>query len=380
MLSLHKATELTKKLFKISLLIIIFLIFFVYTFRLGKYVKDLVFPPQPIPPSAAFGKLPQINFPQNVIEKKFTYNINTITGDLPSAPGYPFKTRVYKMLDLQPSLLNLDRARTKAKAIGFSGREIALSETDFKWIDSTGPFPRELNMNTITFNFKFTSPYKNYLYLFPHGTAPDEQKAKDDALAFLSEMQLFAPDIDFGKAKTKLLELQENSLSEATSLSEAQLVSVNFYQKNIKSGREDSADIETQRENQEGPNTAKDAEDTLPIYYPNPPNSTINFIIGGIGMLEANYSHQTISELFTSYPLKTASEAYEELVQGKAFIAAFPDNDEYKQKTEIKITNVSLGYYIGIEKQEYLMPVVVFENRDGFFAYVSAVQNSWIKE
>lgn len=380
MLSLHRATELTKKLFKISLLIILFLVFFVYTFRLGKYVKDLIFPPPPIPPSAAFGKLPKIHFPQNVIERKFTYNIDTVTGELPSAPGYPFKTRVYKMLEFQPSLLNLERARTKAKAIGFSAREIPLSETDFKWIDSTGPFPRELYMNTITFNFQFTSPYKNYMYLFPHGTAPDEQKAKDDALGFLSEMQLFQPDIDFGKATAKLLEFHESSLSAATSLSEAQLASVNFYQKNIKSGREDSADTVTKTDNQEGPNTTKDTEDTLPLYYPNPPSSTINFLIGGIGMLEANYTHQAISELFTSYPLKTAHEAFEELVQGKAFIAAFPDINEYKQKTEIKITNVSLGYYIGIEKQQYLMPIVVFENRDGFFAYVSAIQNSWIEE
>ena len=379
MLSLHKATELTKKIFKISLLIILFLIFFVYTFRLGKYVKDLIFPLPPIPPSAAFGKLPKITFPQNVLEIKFTYHIDTVTGELPSAPDYPFKTRVYKMIEFQPSLLNLERARTKAREIGFNGREIPLSETDFKWINSTEPFTRELYMNTITFNFQFTSPYKEYIYLFPHGTAPDGQKAKEQALSFLSEMQLFQPDIDFGKAKAELLEFQDSSLSAATSLSEAQLTSVNFYQKNVESGREDSVDTET-GENQEGPSTDKNAEDTLPLYYPNPPNSTINFLIVGIGVIEANYTHQEISNAFTSYPLKTAREAFEELVQGKAFIAAFPDNDEYKQKTEIKITNVSLGYYIGIEKQQYLMPIVVFENRDGFFAYVSAIQNSWIKD
>lgn len=380
MVSLHRATELTKKLFKISLLLILFLIFFVYTFRLGKYVKDLIFPPPPIPPSAAFGKLTKISFPHSVVDRKFTYSIDTVTGELPSAPDYPFKIRVYKMLEYQPSLLNLERARTKAKAIDFKNREMPLSETDFKWIDTTGPIPRELRMNIITFNFQFTTPYKNYTQLFQHGTAPNEEKAKDEALAFLSKMQLFESDIDFGKARTQLLEFKDSSLSAATSLSEAQLVSINFYQRSIKSGREDSAETETQGGNKEGPNANKDAKDTLPIYYPNPPNSTINLLIGDIGVIETNHAHQGISDLFTSYPLKTAREAFEELVQGKAFIAAFPDSEEYKQKTQIKITNVSLGYYIGIEKQQYLMPIVVFENRDGFFAYVSAIQNSWIKK
>ncbi len=380
MLSLHRATDLTKKIFKISLLLILFLIFFVYTFRLGSYIKDIILPPSPIPPSAAFGKLPKIRFPHNVIERKFTYVIDTITGGFPTAPDYPFKVRVYKMLEYHPSLLNLERARTKARAIDFKARETPLSETDFKWIDATGPFPRELYMNTITFNFQFTSPYKNYIQLFPHGSAPNEQNAKEDALAFLSKMQLFQSDIDFGKARAQLLELQNSSLSAATSLSEAQLASVNFYQKNVESGREDSAEIETQKGNQEGPKTDKNAHETLSLYYPNPPNSTINFLIAGVGVIEANYTHQGISDLFTTYPLKTTQEAFAELTQGKGYIAALPDTNKYKQTTGIKITNVSLGYYMGSEKQQYLMPIVIFENRDGFFAYVSAIQNSWIEE
>src|SRR3989344_3365990 len=223
MVSLHRATEMTKKFFKISGLLILFLIFFVYTFRLGKYVKDIIFPPPPIPPSAAFGKLPKIPFPQNVIERKFTYSIETVTGELPSAPNYPFKVRVHKMVEYQPGLLNLERAIEKAERIGFITHEIPLSETDFKWINSTGPLPLELYMNTITFNFQLTSPYKNYIYLFPHGSAPNEEKAKEDTLEFLSAMQLFQSDFDFGKSKAKFLEFHESSLSAATSLSEAQL-------------------------------------------------------------------------------------------------------------------------------------------------------------
>ena len=115
----------------------------------------------------------------------------------------------------------------------------------------------------------------------------------------------------------------------------------------------------------------------LPIMYPDPPYSTMNFLIGsGVAkseLVEANFSHQRINrepETQATYPLKTAEEAFNELKEGGGFLASY-----YGNESQILIKEVYLAYYLGVTPQEYLMPVVVFEGPNGFFAYVSAVND-----
>ena len=57
----------------------------------------------------------------------------------------------------------------------------------------------------------------------------------------------------------------------------------------------------------------------------------------------------------------------------KAYIASY-----YGGSSNVSIKNIFLGYYIGATKQNYLMPIVIFEGERGFFAYVSAVRDEWI--
>ena len=119
----------------------------------------------------------------------------------------------------------------------------------------------------------------------------------------------------------------------------------------------------------------------MPILYPHPPYSTMSLWIAvgqaGPQVVTANFTHQTINttpETEATYPIKTAEEAFEELKNGKAFIASYNGS-----ATDIAITNVFLTYYLGEQPQEYLMPLIVFQGDNGFLAYISAVRDEWVK-
>ena len=85
------------------------------------------------------------------------------------------------------------------------------------------------------------------------------------------------------------------------------------------------------------------------------------------------FSHQVVSQENTTYPIKNVSQAFDLLKKNKAYIAGY-----FGTQTEIRIKDIYLAYYLGEEKQQYLMPVYVFSGKDGFTAYVPAVSDTWM--
>ena len=76
----------------------------------------------------------------------------------------------------------------------------------------------------------------------------------------------------------------------------------------------------------------------VPILYPHPPYSTMNFLIASgsqnqIEVVEAHFVHKDIQiptdTTIATYPIITAQEAFDELKSGKGYIAAFnrPDTN-----------------------------------------------------
>src|SRR5438105_4161158 len=97
MLSLHQATEDTKKLLKwlgISVGIILFLVFAV---RFYQFYSIRHAPPPP--PTMLYGELAPIPFPQSTIHGPFKYTIETVSGFL---PDFPDREPVYKIVQPQP--------------------------------------------------------------------------------------------------------------------------------------------------------------------------------------------------------------------------------------------------------------------------------------
>ena len=84
--------------------------------------------------------------------------------------------------------------------------------------------------------------------------------------------------------------------------------------------------------------------------------------------------HMSLQENeFATYPLKTASEAWEDLKSGKGFIANLGDNNE----GVLKIRRVYLAYYDAGVYTEFYQPIVVFEGDNKFTAYVPAVDSQY---
>jgi hypothetical protein len=378
-MTLHKAVELIKKVgigMGIGLGIIVVSTFI---FRFGVFIVKTVSPPKITPPNQALGELPAIEFPQNNIPNNFTYSLNTVTGSLPT--DFPDRLIVYPLAPRKPSLLNLEKAKTKAQNLGFQDQqgkpipEISLGNGKYEWSDPRG-INRRLTFDIVTFDFTLTSRYLASLTTLGAQNLSTEQYAIETAKDFLDVIQLFPEDVDLTKTQTiqkntsydtfpKLFNILNGALVPTTSLSNAKVIRVDFHQKDIEydldTGRKDAPKIKMK----------------LPIRYPRPPFSTMSFwISSGQNDAEvgaANFVHKEIekSNDQATYPIKPVQTAFEELQEGKAYVASYSGLEQ-----QIFISNVYLAYYIGEGNQDYLLPIIVFEGQDGFFAYVSAVKEN----
>lgn len=342
--SLYQATSLTKNILKwggIGLGVIMILILL---FRGGKLIANTLFPKKPLPPKAAFGKLPAIIFPENASNKSFTYSLDTVTGHLGTSPD---RANVYKTIPPVPSLLDLQSTRNHVYQTGFNSSETLITDTQYSWRDAQ-QIDRLLTINTVSKDFTISSNYLTYPDLSPIGGV-DPISAAKVATDFLQKLELYPSDFDPTKTATQLLTLQGNTLFASSSLSTAQMVRVDLFQSDI---------------------------NKLPIMYSHPPYSSMHFLVGGHRsgqILDASFSHQLVGKDSTSYPIISRDAAYSLLKQGKAYIASY-----YGDSSDITIKDVYLAYFMSDKKQDYLMPIYVFEGKDGFFAYVSAVTDDWI--
>lgn len=346
--TLHTVTEKTKEVAKWGALGLFGLVALFFVFRFGFAAKEYFFPTPPPPPTVSFGKLPQLSFPKNAAEKKLVFILNTVSGTLPTLPD---RARVYPMQKPQPNLLNLKRAEERALAVGFPKKTEALSDTRYIWTETQPPL-RKLIFDTVSFNFSISSNYlTNPDFILKNNVSPDAASAKTAATSFLTKLSLFPEDVDVAKTKTTLLAIQNQSLEQASSPSTAHLVRIDFFQKDV---------------------------NNLPIYYPRPPQSTMYMILAGgrfdEEVIEAKFDHFAIKDSSATYPIKTAEVAFKQLQEQKAYIASY-----FGEENTVRLKNVSLGYYMSETETEYLMPIVIFEGENGFFAYVSAITDEWIQ-
>jgi hypothetical protein len=325
------------------LIAIISLIFMIIKFY--GLIKNILTPPAA--PEASFGKLPAIPFPDKAKEN-LTYSLDTVSGSLPS---FSDRTKVYKIILDPPTLLGLDKTRKILSRVGFYTPGTQISENTYQWTDQNLSMQKTITMNLFSSDFTLSSSYlatQSSLQNFSNTDEKDQtiQTAKD----FLSSMSLFQQDIDESKTKITPYSITNGALALTSKISDIKIVKVDFIQKDI---------------------------NNLPIYYDKGISSTISFLVGKennvLKVVNGSYFHKNISEISSAYAIKTASEAYLELQGGKAYIAYKPTNT-----TSITIKEVFLGYYIGENQQEYLMPIVIFKGNDNFIAYVSAIRDEWI--
>lgn len=348
MLTLSQATSETRAVLKWGAVLILLFFAVIILIRLGSYFKDTFFPTPPPPPTVSFGKLPLISFPSDASDKNFNYSLDTLSGAL---PPFPDRMKVFRIVSNSPDLLALQRARDKVSTVGISSGETSISNQVYQWNDG-GPLNKTITMNIFSQNFSLSSSFTSDPIVLAAGNLPDPNGAITTAQTFLSSIKSFPDDIDIDKSKTLLFSINNNTLTSATSVSNAQIIEVDFFQKDI---------------------------DKTPIYYPKAVNSTMSVLVAAgqdqAQVVQVNFYHQNIASDSATYPIKNAQQAYDELKQGKGYVASYFGNSD-----NISIKNVSLGYYMSDKKQDYLLPIAVFEGNDGFFAYVPLTSDEWISK
>ncbi|MBP9716926.1 MAG: hypothetical protein KBD51_03200 [Candidatus Levybacteria bacterium] len=310
-------------------------------------IKEIISPTPPPPPTVSFGKLPPIFFPES-INKKFTYSVDTLSGELPSLPD---RTKVYEMEKPGPDLLAVQRANEKVSSLGFNNKPEQLSDIQYRWT-SPGPPAKSLVLNVNMASFTLYSPFLSDPTVLSGATLGNQEDALSTAKTFLNALGLYPEDIDDEKTEVELFSINNEVLGPAESLSRAKLISVSYFQTD---------------------------KDEVKMVYPGGTNSPMNLVIGAgerePQVVNARFFYQRSTEESGTYPIKTAEEAFEELKNGKGRVV-----NQTGDNLEIVIKNVYLGLYSEGKQQEYLMPVIVFEGNNNFMAYVSAVKDEWIEK
>lgn len=342
-MTLTEAAAFTKKGIIVSV-ITLFVIFaawggwsFYYNYI---YLPGL--PPVVEQPTLIFGPLPKIAFPQsNVASSNFSYSLDTETGALPEKTPTLFK--VYSVAQLATDLLALDRAKSLAGSLDFNRTPQAISATQYKFIDDKNGGELIVDLDTGNFKFKRNIATDSAQSFERLDQFIDDANQGKSLKSFLSSKGLLKDQLDQGKTTA----LYNNPVKK-----DSTLVTVNLWQENI---------------------------EDYPIVTPKFKEG----LIKAVGSKNANNDKKYISldyifwpidlENYGTYPIKTATEAFEELKNGDGFVAVEP------RTSSVSLTKVYLAYYLAEEFSNYLQPIYVFEGPE-FSGFVPAVKSEYVEK
>lgn len=346
MTGLTQVAITARKSIRYTIYAIIFLIVgkMILDASVGIYLK--IFPPGPPPPTIKFGKLTPIKFPSNNITAKLSYVLETPEGGLPT--NIPTQAKVFFMPKVNANLLSLDVAKEKAKSLNFNSDPQQESDTLYKFKNINFPSTFEINIITGTFSISYDlSADRSPIVTKP----PVAEIAASEFRSALSAANVLPEDLS-GPTTSEFYKLSSGQMVTALSLSEADVVKVNLFRKNY---------------------------DKLPSVTANPNQANVWAILGGSTTREqqiiaAEYHYNAMDETqFSTYPIKTPTEAYTELQAGQSYIASLGLN---KDGSTLKIRRVYLAYFDPDTSADFFQPIYVFEGDNGFTAYVPAVTAS----
>lgn len=333
-MTLTQASALTKKTIIIGMVLTFLGIIGVigYNIWYQSYLASL--PPVEEKPEVKFGFLPDLQFPPSKVSStNYFYSIDTITGELPQTPKI---MKVYFIPRAGVTLLAPEKSQKLAAQLGFSNEPEKLSPTEHRFTNDNGD---QLNIDLVTGNFHYQKAEATESALLDNPPLPKEEEILQVFRNFLTTSNLLSKDINSDQG----LVIYNNS-----STTEAKTATVSFLLANI-----DETPIITSRLNQ----------------------GLINALLTGATdktkmFLKIDYTYwSTDKTTFSTYPLKTALQAFGDLKAGYAFVIQEP------MSPQVSIASVRLAYYESEEYIPYLQPVFVFEGPH-FTALVPAINQT----
>lgn len=242
-----------------------------------------------------------------------------------------------------------------ARNLGFDITEIDYTLNNERTMATFNDENQNLQIDTRTYNFEYE--YTNFLRedeRVSKAIIPSESVIQETAINIMKSVGKYTNEFAQGAKTIIYLNLNPvtNELKIVEEPEEANLVEIDFMK----------ADLED-----------------WPIFAPRFFNSQ-NYIIL---LFESASEYQIVraqvqdykrsEEQVGVYPLKTAEEAYQTLLDGKGYVVSSLEN-----VSDITIASLQFGYLDVLAYEEYVQPVYVYVGRENFVAYVPAVKDEWL--
>lgn len=349
MTSLTQTAILTRKIIRYGIFSVVAIIALRITLLASIKIYRKIFPPPPPPPTVTFGKLPKLVFPKKDVPANLTFTLETAEGGFPKLPT---QAKVYFMPKLAANLLSLDLAKNKAQKLGFRPEGQEVSAAVYRFFHPSNPATLEMNIVLGIFSISYDLKIDpSPLDIRP----PVPEVAAANVRSLLSSADLLPADLT-GPTTHEFFKLEEGKFVPTIALSDADLVKINFFRKTY---------------------------DNFPVLSADPKSANVWFMVSGASergrqIIAAQYHYFPVDESQSStYPLKTAETAWNEIGGNQFYIASAGAN---KEGDNIKIRKMYLAYYDPGEPADFLQPIFVFEGDRGFVAYLPAITPDYYGE
>jgi len=346
----------TRKLIKIAIIALIVIL-------VGRVALNFAFsairsalPKREAAPTLGFGALPTIGFPEQTNELPvLEFTIETPTGTIPT---FPNKMSVYALEQQYSDLFSYDQMIQRAQVFSFTAkpRQDVFSERKYIFEHTNTPSTFEYDLVTETFSISYNLASDSTPLLLRSRTPEGAKEALRDRL---DAAELLSDELAEGPSDHIFLKVEGQNLVRALALADAQLVQINLFRRNLQSTEEFPG---------------------YPAVTADPNKANVWFIVSGSDerskvIIAGEYKYFPVDEsLFETYPIKTGEQALRDLVDGKGYVA----NLGFNVDGNVTITNIYLAYYDPNIPESFMQPVIVFEGRDNFVAYVAAVTDEYI--
>ena len=343
MASLTQTAVLSRKIIRYSIYALVVLIVgrVVLTASIG--IFRTFFPPPPPKPTVLFSNLPKIDFPDSAANvQNLNLTLQTTDGGFPKLPT---QSKVYFIPKELPTLFSVEQGLALGKKLGFENAGQKVTDTLYRFKHSTLPKTLEINVVTNLFSLSYDlAADPTPIDALP----PTQEVAASIVRSYLSGAGLLPADLT-GPTSHKYLRIEGGNLVPALSQSDAHLIKINLTRAPL---------------------------DNLPSLGPNLDTANTWFLVSGSKqedkkILSGEFHYLPVdTEKASTYPIKTAQEAWQELLAGGGYLAKSPENGD------VVVRRIYLANYDPNKFEEYMQPIVVFEG-EGFVAYVPAVTSDY---
>lgn len=344
MATLTEISVVARKGVKWGIVALIIMMLIPLTIRLGRQFYTQLNPPPPPAPTVRYGKLPQLVFPPASDYEGTEFKLETIEGGLPQLDS---QGRVYLVGINKSRLLTLDRIKEKARLLGFVNDPVPLDEQTYRFIHPQ--LPAELIANIISGGFSYRFDWTTDSSIYSNTKVPTGNQAIAEAKGWLQDLGLLPADLAAGEGKVQYFTATGSAIVPAETFYDANFTRADLF---------------------------REGKDDFRVMTAGGDTSPVNVLISGLTtpkrVIQANYQHSvTLDNDFATYPLKSVTQAWNELVSGQGYLAKRAGSD-------VVVRKISFAYYESNDPQPFLQPIFVFEGDNGFIGYVQAVDSQFV--